>query len=56
MVSGMSTGAIDNSQIYILSTDDSFLSASALACLQGMYPPFFEIDDESVLANGSDLL
>ena len=55
MINGLSVNAIDNSQLYALSTDEEYESASALAFFQGLYPPggFPVIDDQGTLANGS---
>jgi hypothetical protein len=36
---GLQRNAIDNSQLTILSTTDSYTAASAAAFLQGLYPP-----------------
>jgi hypothetical protein len=38
-INGLSPTEIDNSQLYILSTDEEFVSASALAFMQALYPP-----------------
>lgn len=38
-ITGISRNAIDNSQLNILSTTDSYVVGSALAFLQGLYPP-----------------
>lgn len=52
-ISGLSVADIDNSQIEILSTDDEFVSASALAFMQGLYPPVggVVVDEETLLSN-----
>jgi hypothetical protein len=50
---GISVNSIDNSQLYILSTDDEYISSSALAFMQGLYPPATVIDQESILGNGT---
>jgi hypothetical protein len=50
---GISVNSIDNSQLYILSTDDEYISSSALAFMQGLYPPATVIDEESILGNSS---
>jgi len=54
-INGLAQNSIDNSQIYALGTDDEFVSASALAFLQGLYPPFdaLVMDAESTLSDGS---
>lgn len=54
-VNGLSVNAIENQQLYVLGTDDSFVSASATAFMQGLYPPFDALDfgEESQLGNGS---
>ena len=55
IINGISVNAIDNSQLYILSTDDEYISSSALAFMQGLYPPrnAVVIDLESILGNSS---
>jgi hypothetical protein len=52
-ISGLSTGAIDNSQMYVLSTEDEFVSGSALAFMQGLYPPrnAAMTQEETILSN-----
>lgn len=47
--------AIDNSKLYMLSADDDYMSASAQAFMQGVYPPLGQVyvDDESILSNNS---
>lgn len=54
-IQDISVDVIDNSQLYILSMDDAYLSASTMAFMQGLYPPSsaLEIDEQSILANGS---
>lgn len=54
-INGISVNAIDNSQIYALSTDDEFISGSAMAFFQGLYPPrgIPVFDEQDTLANGS---
>jgi hypothetical protein len=55
-INGLSVNSIDNSQIYALSTDDEFVSASAMAFFQGLYPPrgIPVFDFEDTLANGTN--
>jgi hypothetical protein len=43
VVNGMQSSAINNAQIYALGMDDAFVSASAMAFMQGLYPPFPEV-------------
>lgn len=54
-INGISVNDIDNSQLYSLSTDDEFISSSAMAFFQGLYPPrgIPVFDNESTLSNGS---
>jgi hypothetical protein len=54
------THAIDNAQVSIFSTTDEYVSASAMAFMQGLYPPSNQTASEgssgigaAVLANGS---
>lgn len=39
IINGISPNAIDNSQLYILGTDDIVISQSMQAFMQGLYPP-----------------
>jgi hypothetical protein len=50
VVNGMKSSAIDNSQLYILGTDDDFVSTSAMAFMQGFYPPVVQLGEDSVNA------
>lgn len=52
-INGISVSAIDNSQLSILGTDDPWVSASATAFMQALYPPrnSIVIDLESMLGN-----
>ncbi|KAM7209582.1 histidine phosphatase superfamily [Naviculisporaceae sp. PSN 640] len=57
---GITKNAIDNSQLDILSTNDNFISTSALAFMQGLYPPIEQAFapnsgdmDSAVLSNGT---
>ncbi|KAK3997052.1 histidine phosphatase superfamily [Cladorrhinum sp. PSN332] len=57
---GISRNAIDNSQLSIISTTDSYVVGSAMAFLQGLYPPVTQAFPNSTggieaasLANGS---
>jgi hypothetical protein len=53
-INGLSSTEIDNSQLYILSTDDEFVSASALAFMQALYPPvYFELDPDAIMSDSS---
>jgi hypothetical protein len=53
-VEGISVQAIDNAQLYVLSTEDEFISGSALAFMQGLYPPrALVIDAEAILSNST---
>ena len=54
-INGLATASIDNTQIYVLSTDDEFISGSATAFMQGLYPPRGVpiIDAEDQLGNGT---
>ncbi len=54
-INGISTTAIDNSQLYILSTDDVTVSSSALAFMQGLYPQRTGVtfDQEDVMGDGT---
>lgn len=59
-IAGLSRRALDNSQLDIMTNTDSFNVASAMAFMQGLYPPapgaFVENDggrNASTLANGS---
>lgn len=56
-IHNISPQSIDNSQLFALSTDDEFISGSAMAFFQGLYPPrgFPIIDDQDILANGTNL-
>lgn len=52
-INGISVNAIDNSQLLVLSTDDTWVSASAMAFMQALYPPrdTLVVDLESMLGN-----
>ncbi|KAI9832274.1 MAG: hypothetical protein M1819_004452 [Sarea resinae] len=58
---GISEFGLDNDQLSILSTDDLYMTASAQAFMQGLYPPLDDLSDQliinsmSILANGSDI-
>lgn len=59
-ISNISEHALSNSQVYILTTDDSYNVATAQAFLQGLYPPYTLNDTAApmlsataVLANGT---
>lgn len=50
VINGMTASVLDNSQIYMLGMDDNFVSASAMAFMQGLYPPFPELGEDAVNA------
>jgi len=54
---GIQKNAIDNSQIEIISTTDGFIFTSALAFMQGLYPPVQANSsgdlDGAIVSNGS---
>ncbi|KZF19482.1 phosphoglycerate mutase-like protein [Xylona heveae TC161] len=59
LISGIST-SLNNDDLYILSTDDEYVAASAQAFVQGLYPPTGDFNGssinpftESILANGT---
>jgi hypothetical protein len=53
-INGLSTNMIANSQLYVLGTDDEYVSGSAMAFMQGLYPPVgFVVNEESEMANMS---
>jgi len=53
-INGLSSTEIDNSQMYILSTDDEFVSASALAFMQALYPPvYFQLEPDAIESDGT---
>ena len=56
-INGISAYDIDNSQLAALSTDDEFISSSALAFFQGLYPPrdIPLFNTESILSDGSNI-
>lgn len=53
VINGISAETIDNTQLYVLAADDSYVTASAMAFLQGLYPPVQMMDEENELQNGS---
>lgn len=55
VINGLSTNAIDNSQLYILGADDIAISQSMQAFMQGLYPPRNSInwDQQNELSNSS---
>lgn len=55
VINGISTSAIDNSQLYILGTDDIVISQSMQAFMQGLYPPRTAptFDQQDVMADGT---
>ena len=50
---GIQKNAIDNSQIEIISTTDSFIFTSALAFMQGLYPPIQQASESSGVVNSA---
>ena len=61
-ISGIAPYQLDYDQLRILSTDDQFAFASAMAFMQGLYPPlettsnYTYLAGESPLSNGSNLV
>src|SRR3954451_15731596 len=52
-IAGISVFGIENTQISITSTDEEYVSGSALAFMQGLYPPNDNfLDSAGQLANG----
>lgn len=49
-VHGIAPDAIDNDQLYLLAADDTSVASSALAFLQGVYPPL----GNAIPANSTD--
>ncbi len=53
-IEGLNVNGIDNAQMTLLSTDDEYVSGSALAFMQGFYPPrAVTVDESSMLGNGT---
>ncbi|CAK7233813.1 hypothetical protein SCUCBS95973_008723 [Sporothrix curviconia] len=59
-INGLSTNALDTRQVSVMSSDDSYVAAGAMAFMQGLYPPQtdeFAYDNggrtAAVLANGA---
>lgn len=56
-INGLSTDVIDNSQMEVMTMTDEYITASALAFMQGLYPPRggtgLQVDEESILGNGT---
>lgn len=52
VINGLRADAIDNSLLAVWSTDEAYVSASALACMQGLYPPGIQL--MSAEAMGAD--
>lgn len=52
-INGMNLHQIDNDQLLVLATNDQWVSASATAFMQGLYPPFDSLtfDLESLLGD-----
>lgn len=54
-IAGISQSLLDNSQLYMLSTNQPWVVSSAQAFMQGLYPPIgaLHVDSQSMLANGT---
>ncbi|TVY35660.1 hypothetical protein LSUB1_G006321 [Lachnellula subtilissima] len=56
-IDGLQENEIDNGQMSVLSTTDEYITASALAFMQGLYPPRSTatevVDEESIMGNGT---
>ena len=52
-INGLSSSQIDNPQLSILATDDEYISTSAMAFLQGLYPPVYGLYKQSILSDAS---
>lgn len=53
-INGLNAYAIDNSQLFMLATDDEFVAASAQAFMQGLYPPVGSTGQgNEILGNGT---
>jgi len=56
-INGLSGNAIENTQLTIMSTNDEFVTASAMAFMQGLYPPrnALIVEEETILSNSTIL-
>jgi hypothetical protein len=54
-INGLSTSAIVNSQMQILSTSDEYVVASAQAFMQGLYPPVAGVIGGSSVSNSASI-
>jgi hypothetical protein len=56
-INGLNVNDIENTQLYVASQNDEWVSASAMAFMQGLYPPrssgTLTLDGESIMGNGS---
>lgn len=54
-IPGLEVNTIDNTQLYLLATDDDYIAGSAQAFMQGVYPPLglAYVDQESILSDGT---
>jgi hypothetical protein len=56
-INGLNVNDIENTQLYIASQSDEYVSSSAMAFMQGLYPPRSSgtqtVDGESIMGNGS---
>jgi hypothetical protein len=56
-INGLNVNDIENTQLYIASQNDEYVSSSAMAFMQGLYPPrssgTLTVDEESIMGNGS---
>jgi hypothetical protein len=54
-IRGLQVNQINNTQLYILTTDEDYMAATAQAVMQGVYPPLGQlyVDDEAILANNT---
>jgi len=57
VIYGLNMNDLDNSQMDVLTTTDEYITASALAFMQGFYPPRSTatevVDEESIMGNGT---
>jgi len=51
-ISGLSKNDLDNAQLDVMTMEDPYLAASALAFMQGLYPPFDTISSDEEAAKG----
>ncbi len=55
VINGISVNSIENTQLYLLGLDDAHFTTSAMAFMQGLYPPANMFEDAGQLQNGSFL-